>query len=114
MRRLLRSYEEAYEDLNVVATAAVWPSVDRRTLARAFAMLKSQGLEFESCAITVRDGRATAFCHGTLQFVRRVGNPVTLTADQEWVFRLQRVGTEWKIEEMSASQASVMAGQGGG
>src|SRR5262249_25645075 len=46
VRRALMSYETAYENLNVAATADVWPSVDRDRLSRAFATLKSQGLEF--------------------------------------------------------------------
>ena len=111
VRRTLHSYEKAYEDLDVAATAAVWPSVDRRALARAFDTLKSQGLDFKSCAITVRTRRATARCRGTLQFVRKVGNSMPLTAEQEWVFKMRRLGAEWKIDEVAASQASGLAAQ---
>jgi hypothetical protein len=39
--------------LNVAAAAEVWPSVDRRALSRAFAARKSQGIEFNSCDVSV-------------------------------------------------------------
>ena len=95
----------------MAATAAVWPSVDRRALSRAFDTLKSQGLDFQSCVINVADARATANCRGTLQFVRKVGNSEPLTADQQWVFKMRRFGAEWKIDEVSASQAPLLATQ---
>jgi hypothetical protein len=111
VRRALHSYETAYEALDVPAAAAVWPSVDRRALARAFDTLKSQGLDFKSCAITVTDGSATARCRGTLQIVRKVGNSMPLTAEQEWVFKMRRLGADWKIDDVAASQASGLAAQ---
>jgi hypothetical protein len=109
VRQTLLSYEEAYEELDVTAAADVWPSVDRRALSRAFATLKSQGLDFESCAITVRDSQATVACHGTLQVVRKVGNAVPLKADQHWLFKMRRLAGMWKIDEVSTSRAPVMA-----
>jgi hypothetical protein len=111
VRRVLHSYEEAYEGLDVAATAAVWPSVDRRALSRAFDTLKSQGLDFKNCVISVADSRATANCRGTLQFVRKVGNPAPLTADQQWVFTMRRFGADWQIDEVSATQTPVLAAQ---
>ena len=109
VRRTLLSYEEAYEELDVTAAADVWPSVDRRALSRAFATLKSQGLDFESCAITVSDSQATVACHGTLQVVRKVGNAVPLKADQHWLFKMRRLAGMWKIDEVSTSRAPLMA-----
>jgi hypothetical protein len=111
VRRALLSYETAYENLNVAATAEVWPNVDRQKLSRAFAMLKSQGLEFQSCSITVRDASATAYCRGTYQYVRKVGNPTPLLAEQQWVFKMRRAGSTWKIDDVSASQEAVLAAQ---
>jgi hypothetical protein len=111
VRLALVSYETAYESLNVDATAEVWPNVDKQRLARAFAMLKSQGLEFETCAITVRDVNATVYCRGTLEYVRKVGNPTPLTAEQQWTFKMRRAGGSWKIDDVRASQAPVLAAQ---
>lgn len=109
VRRALQSYEAAYEELDVMAAVEVWPSVDRRALSRAFATLKSQGLDFESCAITVSDSQATVSCDGTLEVVRKVGNAVPLKADQHWVFKMRRLAGMWKIDQVSTSQAPVNA-----
>jgi hypothetical protein len=109
VRRALHSYEEASEDLDVAATATVWPTVDRGALTRAFATLKSQGLDFRTCSITVNDTRAVAHCRGTVQFVRKVGNPVPLTSEQVWIFKMRRSGPDWKIDQVSASPAPVAA-----
>jgi hypothetical protein len=111
VRRAILSYETAYEDLNVEAAVEVWPTVDRDRLSRAFARLKSQGLEFQSCAITVENASATAYCRGTLEYVRKVGNPTPLLAEQQWMFKMRRAGTGWKIDEVSASQAPILAAQ---
>lgn len=104
VRTALRSYERAYETLDVAAAAAIWPSVDRSALASAFDTLKSQGLNFKSCTITVLDPSAIARCRGTLEIVRKIDGSIPLTAEQEWVFKMRRLGEEWKIEDVSASQ----------
>ena len=75
----------------------------------ALATLQSQGLDFESCDITMTDSQATAYCRGTLPFVRKVGNSIPLTADQEWTFKMRRLGGNWRIDEVATSQTSVMA-----
>ena len=102
----LRDYEQAYKALDVQATAAIWPSVDRRALARAFATIKSQGLAFEQCDVQVVDSVATARCRGTIQYVRRIGSPVPRSAHQQWLFRMRKLGDEWKIDEIVASEIS--------
>jgi hypothetical protein len=111
VRETLGDYEEAVEGLDVGATAEVWPSVDRRALARVFAALKSQGLEFESCDVSVTATTATARCNGTLEFVRKVGSAAPMMMQQHWVFKMRKYGTEWKIHEVTASQASPLATQ---
>ena len=106
VRRALHSYEIAYEGLDVAATAEIWPTVDRRALSRAFAALKSQDLVFKACSITVYDANATAYCRGTLEYVRKVGNPAPLSAEQQWVFKMRRQDGAWKIDDVSASQSA--------
>jgi len=102
----LRDYEAAYKALDVQATAAIWPSVDRRALARAFATIKSQGLTFDHCDVKVVDSVATARCRGTIQYVRRVGSPVPRSGHQEWLFKMRKSGDDWKIDEITASEIS--------
>jgi hypothetical protein len=111
VRRALHSYEAAYENLNVDDTVKIWPSVDRERLARAFGRLKSQGLTLDSCAITVNDTTATAYCRGTLRWVQRVGNTAPLSAEQRWTFTMVRADGEWKIDNVSATQEPVLAAQ---
>ena len=115
VRRTVELYAHAYQDLDVHAAASVWPSVNRRTLSRAFAALKSQDLEFDMCDITVDAARATARCRGTLQIVRRVGSPAPVRAEQEWVFRMRRLSGDWKIDDVSSMQMmAVTRGDHGG
>ena len=105
IRRALQSYQEAYGRLDVEGTADVWPSVDRRALARAFEGLESQGIDFQTCAVTVAGERATAQCRGTLRFVRKVGNALPLTAEQHWLFEMRRSGADWKIDRVTVTES---------
>jgi hypothetical protein len=107
--RTLHQYEQAFEGLNVNATAEIWPSVDRRALGRAFSTLKSQGLNFDDCSIVWDESTATAQCDGTLEFVRRVGRPVPFTSQQRWIFRMRKMGSDWRIEDVTASPRDTVA-----
>ncbi|MGE0703576.1 MAG: hypothetical protein AB7F99_00210 [Vicinamibacterales bacterium] len=104
VRRTLDAYRNAFERMDVAAAARIWPSVDQRALSRAFNTLQSQGLDFERCAINVADSRADARCRGTLRVVRKVGVSTPLTAEQQWVFTLQKQGADWTIDAVSASR----------
>jgi len=106
VRETLQDYEHAYRTLDVVAAVDVWPTVDRRALARAFGTLKSQGLAFESCEVRVAASSATARCRGTVEYVRKVGSPAPQFGHQEWVFKMRKLGSAWKIDEVMASQVS--------
>jgi hypothetical protein len=109
VRETLEHYADAFAEMDVRATAEVWPSVDRRALTRAFATLKSQGLTFDSCNINVRDQNATAHCRGTVKFVRKIGNPTPLTAPQQWRFVMRKLGSTWTIEEVAATADAMTA-----
>jgi hypothetical protein len=104
VRGTLDQYVEAYAQMNVRATAEVWPSVDRSALARAFDTLKSQGLAFDTCKIDVADTTAVARCSGSVQFVRKVGSTAPRIEQQEWLFKMRKLGTEWKIDGVTASR----------
>jgi hypothetical protein len=104
--RTLRGYELAYEAMDVRAAAAVWPSVDRRALSRAFSGLKSQQLAIQNCEVNVDDTVAFARCRGTLEYVPKVGSPTPRSGSQEWMFRMQKLGTEWKIDDVNAHRIS--------
>ena len=109
VREIVLEYTHAYQAMDVTATAAVWPSVDRRALARAFATLKSQELELANCEISIAVAAAIARCVGTVEYVRKVGNPTPRTGYQEWVFKLRKLGDDWIIDGVDASQAATLS-----
>ena len=111
VRRALRSYQDAYERLDVAAAADVWPTVDRRALSRAFDTLQSQGLDFQSCTITVSGDRANAQCRGTLRFVPKTGDPQPRVEEQQWVFALRRVDGNWAIDKAVTSHVPIVAAE---
>jgi hypothetical protein len=103
----LREYTQAYEALDVKATAAVWPSVDRRALARAFSTLKSQQLELDDCKVTIADTNATTRCRGIVEYVRKIGGGTPRTGHQDLVFKMRKLGSDWYIDEVNASELAV-------
>jgi hypothetical protein len=107
VKQALGRYITAFDELNVSATVQIWPSVDRRAVTRAFASLKSQDVTFESCDVKALGSSATARCRGTVRYVGRVGNPVPHTEPEQWLFKMLKFGSEWKIDQVTASQESV-------
>jgi hypothetical protein len=102
----LRRYEQAYERLDARAASAVWPKVDRRALSRAFAGLASQALDMRGCEVTVRAGArtATASCHGSAEYVRKVGDTRVHVEPRQWTFTLNKSEGEWKIDAVDGSR----------
>jgi hypothetical protein len=103
VRETLARYEAALEDLDVTTTAEVWPSVDRSMLARAFSTLKSQGITLGACVFAVADGEASARCRGSMWFVPKIGRSEPRESAQDWVFKLKKLGDEWKIADVTAT-----------
>ena len=102
----LRRYEEAYERLDAKAASAVWPTVDRRALSRAFAGLASQSLDFRGCEVVIRAGAstATASCSGTAEYVQKVGDPRVHVEPRQWTFTLNKTQGAWRIEAVDGSR----------
>ncbi len=106
VRRTLEAYRAAYERLDVGAAVNVWPTVDRRALARAFSTLESQDVRLGECEIEVADATAVARCQGTVRFVRAFGSRDPVNAPTGWVFRLSKSGASWTIEDVTGAEAS--------
>jgi hypothetical protein len=104
----VREYEQAYEAMDVSKTAAVWPSVDRRALRRAFGTLQSQQLQLGKCEVTIAQNEATAHCRGSVAYVRKVGDKTPRTGLREWVFRMRKVGDAWVIDALEASPIAAL------
>ena len=99
----LEQYKQAFNALDVLATSEVWPTVERRSLTRAFATLKSQSLAFSACDARVQGPAAVVQCEGTVQFVRAVGTVEPRIERQQWTFHLRKHSGRWRIQDVVAS-----------
>jgi len=100
----LNQYARAYGQLDASAARAVWPTVDERALARAFAGLESQTLSFEACDVNVHGITATASCRGRASYVGKVGNRERRTEARDWTFELRDTADGWKIQSAQAKR----------
>jgi hypothetical protein len=96
VRATLRRYETAYSELNAAAASTVWPSVDRRALARAFDALAAQNVWLGACDVRVSGATAQAQCKGTATWTPKVGSG-TQTTSRTWRFNLTNEGDTWVI-----------------
>jgi hypothetical protein len=102
LERVLASYAQAYNRLDVDGAIAIWPSADSRALAKAFARLQQQDLKFENCMFAVSENDGTAQCAGVLQYVRRIGKPTPQIERHVWTIEFARAGEEWRIVRVTA------------
>ena len=102
LARVLDQYELAYQRLDAGAAAALWPSVDRSALTRAFARLSMQHLTFGDCTFAVSANDATAQCAGMLRYARRFGDTRPQAESHVWTIEFVRAGAAWRIARMTA------------
>jgi hypothetical protein len=93
-------YRRTFDSLSVDDVAAFWPSVNVRSLSRAFDQLASQHLTFEGCSISLRGHQADATCRGRVQFVPKVGSRTPRVENRQWTFLLLRSDTAWTITKV--------------
>jgi hypothetical protein len=98
----LGRYRSAFNALDADAAMEVWPTVNARTLTRAFERLQQQEVSFEKCEIDVKGDRAQAACTGTALYVPRVGSRNAQVDRRKWNFRLLKVSNQWLIEGVDA------------
>ena len=87
-----------------MAVQQVWPTADRKALARAFDQLDEENLTFDSCAVTVSGQRAVASCDGTAQYVPRVGNKNLRTERYRWRISLREGATRWVVDSVHVAR----------
>ena len=102
MQSVLDRYRQGYNALNADAVAAAWPSVNSRSLARAFEQLESQRFDFSNCRIDVAGTQAEARCAGTASFVPKVGDRTRRSESRQWTFSLVRVNDGWIIRRVES------------
>ena len=103
IRDVLGRYRSAFNALDSKAALQVWPTVNQRTLERAFGQLQEQNVSFDRCAIDVKGPIAQANCIGNTRFVPKVGSRSPQVETRQWVFSLRKASsTGWQIQEVQA------------
>jgi hypothetical protein len=98
VRAVLGRYESAYNRLDAVAAASVWPSVNQRALASAFQGLSAQSISLGGCDIRVSGATAHAECSGNARWTQKVGGG-TQNARRQWRFDLRNSSGSWVITQ---------------
>ena len=93
---VLHRYSRAFENMDVQATKAVWPSVDDRELRRVYRQFDAQQVRFASCGVSINGPDANARCRGSATYRPKVGSRVHLK-EREWTFNLSRDDAGWQI-----------------
>src|SRR4029077_19573843 len=86
----LQRYRRAYGRLNVQSAQAVYPTVNRVALARAFDGLESHSLTFDACDVEISGVLAKAICHGTAHYVPKIGSRYPRSEPLVWSFELRK------------------------
>ena len=102
IENVLGRYRTAFNKLDAGAAVAVWPTVNEKTLARAFERLESHDLSFESCQIEVFAGLAEAACSGSARYVPKVGSRTPKDEARRWRFSLRKASGGWLIDRVDA------------
>jgi len=102
VQRVVARYEQTYRQRDAKAVAAIWPTVDIRSLSRVFERIQQQDMRFDTCAYAVNEGRASATCAGSLSYVPSVGSGASRSEQHTWSIQLERTSGEWSIVSVSA------------
>ena len=98
---VLGQYANAFSALDAGRAKAVWPTVNQKSLERAFDSLEEQEFDLGTCDITVLAPRALALCDGSARYVPKVGNRKARTESRRWSFSLRQTGEDWAIESVN-------------
>ena len=102
MRAALTKYANAYSDLDAAAVAAVWPSVDRVGLGKAFSALDAQQVTFDHCDVQVSGASGRATCVGNAMWRPKIGGGNAREQNRTWTFLLKNAGGSWQIVKSDA------------
>ena len=96
---VLDQFQAAYTRLDAAFVQAIWPSVDRPRLERAFRNLASQDLRFGECRLDVASATAAATCTGAVDYVTRAGSRRAHDT-RTWTFTLREESAGWVIDNV--------------
>jgi hypothetical protein len=106
IQALLDRYQNAFNSLNAGAAKTLWPSVDERTLGRAFDQLKRQEVVFDACQTAVTGLRAVSSCRGHASYVPKVGNKIERIEAGRWTFKIMKSEGAWLVEGVESRAIS--------
>jgi hypothetical protein len=101
VRAVLSRFEAAYTALSAPAAQQVWPTVDERSLARAFDSLAAQRVSLGACAVQLAAATARAECTGSATWTPKVGGGPR-TEPRRWQFELALGDAGWRIVRAEA------------
>lgn len=102
IENVLNRYRNAFNRLDAGAASLVWPTVNEKTLARAFERLEDQNVLFESCQIEIGAVLAEAACSGSARYVPKVGSRTPKEEARRWRFSLRKASGGWLIDRVDA------------
>jgi hypothetical protein len=97
---VIGQYRRAFSSLDVAAAAAVWPTLDRKALDRAFSQLSEQSFDFSGCEISVNGQLGVASCTGQARSVRKISSRTAQVVARHWNFTLRKSNDHWVIESV--------------
>lgn len=97
---VLGRYRSGFNSLSASSVSAVWPSVDERSLYKAFERIEDQNVSFDSCDIEIGGVAAQANCRGTARYVPKVGSRTPRDEARRWRFNLRRTADGWVIDQV--------------
>jgi hypothetical protein len=106
IQALLHRYQDAFNSLNAGAAKRVWPSVDERSLGRAFDQLKRQEVVFDACQTAVTGLHAVTSCQGHTSYVPKVGSKIERIQASRWTFKIMKGEAGWMIEGVESRAMS--------
>jgi hypothetical protein len=102
IEQVLGRYRTAFNTLDAGAATAVWPTVNEKTLAKAFERLESHDVSFAHCQIEIVSVLAQAACNGSARYVPKVGSRTPKDEARHWTFSLRKTSGEWLIDRVDA------------
>ena len=102
IQNVLGRYRIAFNNLDAGAALAVWPTVNEKTLAKAFEGLESHDMSFRSCQIEIFAVLAEAACSGSARYVPKVGSRTPKAEARRWTFSLRKASDGWLIDSVDA------------
>ena len=102
IENVLGRYRIAFNKLDAGAALAVWPTVNEKTLAKAFEGLESHDVSFKSCQIEIFSVLAEAACSGSARYVPKVGSRTPKDEARRWRFSLRKSSDGWLIDSVDA------------